>query len=66
MTPQRGQIPVSVGIATAPDGSRMVLLQLPDGHVLMGPRDAISVAHMLAVAAVEVMEEGGLPPSTGL
>lgn len=52
MTTQ-GRFPIEVSATTAPDGRTMVLLQLPDGHVLMTPNDARKVAALLTLTAEE-------------
>ena len=50
----RGTFPVEVRAATAPDGSAMVLLQIPDGYLLMTATGARLVAELLDAAADEV------------
>lgn len=49
---------VTIRPATAPDGGRGVLLQLPDGYVLVGPGDAEELAARLVQAAAQVRESG--------
>lgn len=50
----RQPIPVVIRPATAPDGTQNVLLQLPDGFVLMGTADARQLAKRLLSVADEV------------
>jgi hypothetical protein len=50
----RGRFPIEVSATTAPDGRTMVLLQLPDGHVLMTSDDARKIAALLTLTAEEV------------
>ena len=54
----RGPVDVQVRAATAPDGARNVLLQLPDGYVLMSPVDATRIAHLLLMTAAEIVHGG--------
>jgi hypothetical protein len=51
---ERGRFKVEVDPTVAPDGQEMVLLQLPDGHILMTAEDARRVAAMLEDAAAVV------------
>ena len=57
----RGTFPVEVRAATAPDGSAMVLLQIPDGYLLMTGTGARLVAELLDAAADEVDSAGDFP-----
>ena len=49
----REKVPVEVARTIAPDGEPAVLLQLPQGWVVMRPGDAQEVAQMLIQAAEE-------------
>lgn len=54
--------PVAIGVrpVESPDKVRRVLLQLPDGFVLLSPVAAREVADMLAAAATELEHEPGI------
>ncbi len=52
-TLRSGPVSVEVRVAVGPDGSRRVLLQLPDGYLLTRPDDARTLAGMLEDAAAE-------------
>jgi len=41
-------VEIVVRWAMSPDGDERVLLQLPDGFVLLTPEDALEVAYLLA------------------
>lgn len=45
---------VEVGSAVAPDGQLMVLLQIPNGYLLMAPAGARELAGLLVEVAAEV------------
>lgn len=47
------QTPVEIRPATAPDGQRGVLVQLPDGYVVTSPTSARKMAADLIAAAEE-------------
>lgn len=51
----RGPHAVEVRIATAPDGTSMVLLQIPDGYMLLSAGDARRVGASLVAAAAELV-----------
>ncbi len=53
----RGPVPVEVRVATAPDGEINVLLQLPDGYVLMHPDAAEIVAANIVDMAAEAVRQ---------
>lgn len=47
-----GQVAIETAVVPYPeDGSAAVLLQLPDGHVIMRPADAVAVAEQIADCA---------------
>lgn len=50
----RGRFAVVVQPVEAPDGSARVLLQLPDGMMLLLPKDARALAALLTTVAEEV------------
>ena len=52
--PRRGRFPVKVRATDAPDGRVLVLLQLPDGYVLITTADARNVAGTLVEVADEI------------
>ena len=59
---RRGDFEVEVRPAIAPDGRTMVLLQLPDGHILMNPEDATKVALLIIDTVMEIaLAEAGVP-----
>lgn len=51
------QIPVEIRPALDPAGRPGVLLQLPDGYVVMQPEDAYALATRLRSCAAEVLME---------
>lgn len=55
-------IQVEVRATIAPDGRRMVLVQLPDGYVIVTPTDARSLAFALAQVADQL---GGADAGSG-
>jgi hypothetical protein len=54
----RRLVPVEVRPVTAPDGRPGVLVQLPDGFVVVNPEDAVELAMRMVDAAAEA--RGGL------
>lgn len=56
---RHGPLEVRSGAVLDPNGERRVLLQLPDGFVLLWPDDARSVADLLRAAADEVERLAG-------
>lgn len=54
---ERGPVEVEVRPTEAPDGRMNVLLQLPDGYVVMHPSDARDIAARLTIAAEEAESE---------
>lgn len=53
---RRRLVPIEVRSTTAPDGRPAVLLQLPDGFVLLNLEDASEVAQRLVEAAAEARQ----------
>lgn len=53
----RGSFEIQVDVVTAPDGRRMVMLQLPHGHVLVTAVDALMVASLLVEASQRLTRE---------
>jgi hypothetical protein len=51
---ERRRVAVEVRQEIAPDGRVGILLQLPNGYLLVSPADAVVVASALTAAAVEV------------
>jgi hypothetical protein len=49
--------PIEVRTVASPDGLRRVLLQLPDGFVLLNAEDADVLAVMLQEASEELLRE---------
>lgn len=54
---RRGWVRVETDVVTSPDGRRMVLIQLPDGHVLVTAEDARTIAGMIESTAYELEVE---------
>lgn len=54
-TPQRGPQRVEVRQVADPDGQPAVLLQLPDGWLVVTPREARRVAGLLLAVADEIV-----------
>lgn len=48
---------VETDVVTSPDGRRMVLIQLPDGHLLLTASDARFFAAMVAATADDLDAE---------
>lgn len=54
---RRGAFAVEVHTVTAPDQTRRILLQLPDGFILLRADDAAQVAAMLLDASDQLTRE---------
>lgn len=52
------QVEVEVRPVTAPNREPGVLLQLPDGYVVMTPEAATSLAQRLTQTAIEIKSKG--------
>jgi hypothetical protein len=61
--PRRGIHAVLVTRAAGPDGSARVLIQLPDGYILVQPADARTIAAMLVEVAGEIEGSTEILPS---
>lgn len=59
------EIPVEIRPAIDPAGRPGVLLQLPDGYVVMQPEDAYQLAARLRSCAAEVLIERGIDEALG-
>lgn len=48
---------VTTDVVTSPGGRRMVLIQLPEGHLLVTAEDADRIAAMIAATADDLRTE---------
>lgn len=54
---ERRPVPVEVGRVIDPAGRPAVLLQMPDGYLVMAPHDARELAAALAATALRIEAE---------